>query len=661
MTTPEYGVTPQGFNSMRLEDVKDLLEDLFIAEFGDINLQAQSVVGQLVGIFAKVLADDWENLEDVYFSQYPNSASGTSLDNVVQLNGLTRLPALQTSVIGAASGISGTFIPSGSLARLAGTSEIFYSTESVTISPSRAILNRVSVTDLLAQQYNVVINNQLFVYSLPVITLSGALVAGNSISTKINGVSTVSIPFNTSSTQTLQDLASYILANFSSVVDSAIVVGDTIELTPVLGQQIIVDSVSVTGAGAPSASIVFKMPSSIEDVAGYISERIDNSLLVYSDWDMTDSFSVEAINSAYPYSISVGAGLRIDSTASPIPFLAQSYGPIAVPYNTLTEIVTPIAGWTSLTNLDAGITGRDRETDEELRARRERSLSRLGAATVEAIRSRLLQEVDGVTSVTIFENVTLTQSPITATFSLDFVSGNAVQVNFENSNIGTISYISSHLQVMNDLATLISSQDEVSSVIVGGLGNRELTISMEDAEEVEIEFNISGGVTQPNYVLSGGRPPKSFETVVEGGSDADVALKIWQLKPAGIATFGNTHVVVNDSQGNPQGIFFTRSHAVYIWANVVLTLNPQETFPSNGIQLVTQAILNYGNTLGIGMNVLLQKVQAAALSVPGVAGAAVTLAKTLSPSDTPSFSSSDIVISSVEVSEWNASRTFVSV
>src|SRR5258708_32313831 len=94
-----FGLTPAGFNAMRLADIKQALDNAFIAEFGDINLDPQSVFGQEIGVISKALADIWENLEDVYFSQYPNSASGVSLDNVTQLNDITRLPATQTSVV----------------------------------------------------------------------------------------------------------------------------------------------------------------------------------------------------------------------------------------------------------------------------------------------------------------------------------------------------------------------------------------------------------------------------------------------------------------------------------------------------------------------------------------------------------------------------------
>lgn len=656
-----FGVTPQGFNQMRLVDCKDELEDLFISEFGDVNLDPQSVIGQIIGIFSKVLADDWENLADVYKSQYPNSATGISLDNVVQLNGLTRLPALRTSVIGSATGLPGTLIPAGSLARLINTNEIFFSTANAFINNGVALGNTVNVTAATAQQYTVLISGVSYVYSLPIISFSGPIVSGNVITVRINGVNMPAVPFVTNSATTLANLASVILANAASVVATATVAGNTVKLVPVLGKQVIASSPNVSGGGAPTASIIFDTPADTATVAQYLSANIDTGSNVNSNWTSGSSFTISAADSNFPYALNVGSNLQITSTSSPVPFLAQTYGPIPAPANTLTEIVTPVAGWQSLTNPQAGITGRNQETDSELRLRREQSLHLLGAATVEAIRSRLLQEVAGVTSVTIFENVTMTQDPISIVFSADFVTGNTVQVNIDAINIGSVSYVSSHLQVMNDLATLIESQPEVSSCVVSGVGNRELTITMVEAQEIEIEFLVSGGASQPTYSQSGGRPAKSFEAVVEGGSDADVALKIWQLKPAGIQTFGNTHVVITDSQGNPQGINFTRATEVFIWVTVALTLNPQETFPDNGQELVAEAILAYGNTLGIGIDVIIQRVQAVCFSVPGIGSATIQLARTLSLSDTPSYGSSNIDIGETEISVWDLTRIEVSI
>lgn len=655
-----YGVTPQGFNKMRLIDVKNEYEDLFISEFGDINLDSQSVTGQIIGIFSKVLADDWENLEDVYESQYPNSASGISLDNVVQLNGLTRLPALRTSVIGSATGTPGTLIPAGSLARLQGSGEIFFSTANAFINNGIALANTVNVTANNAQQYTVLINGVAYFYSLPIISFSGPIVSGNVISVRINGVNNVNVPYNVSSAQTLADLASTILTNFASTVSSATVAGNTVKLVPVLGKQILVSTPNVSGGGAPTGSVIFDTPADEATVAQYLAATIDTSTVVSGTWTSGSSFNIAARSSSFPYALNVGSNLQITSTSSPISFLAQTYGPISAPANSLTEILTPIAGWASLTNPQAGITGRNQETDAELRLRRAQSLHLLGAATVEAIRSRLRQEVDGVTSVLVFENVTMTQDPISVVFSTDFTAGTSAQVEVDANNVGTATYASSHLQVMNDIAAILEAQPQIASALVGGTGNREITVTMNEAQTIELSFNLAGAGA-PTYSESGGRPAKSFEAVVEGGSDADVALKIWQLKPAGIQTFGNTHVVITDSQGNPQGINFTRATAVYIWVNVVLVLNPQETFPANGQELVSQAILAYGDTLGIGIDVIIQRVEAVCFSVPGIASATAEIARTLDLTTTPSYVTTDISIGETEISVWDLSRINVSI
>lgn len=85
-------------------------------------------------------------------------------------------------------------------------------------------------------------------------------------------------------------------------------------------------------------------------------------------------------------------------------FIAVEYGDIPSIGGTVTQIVTPVAGWTAVNNSADGSAGRDEETDAELRQRRISTISILGAATVEAIQGRILQEVDNVTAVTVYTN-----------------------------------------------------------------------------------------------------------------------------------------------------------------------------------------------------------------------------------------------------------------
>ena len=650
-----YGVTPEGFKSKRLIDIKNELDDYFIGEFGEINLDPQSVAGQIIGIYSKVLADVWENMQNVYLSQYPNSASGVSLDNVVQLNGLTRIPALQTLVTGVATGLENTLIVAGKLARIPSSNQVFFVTLDSYITRSNSVQNTVRVLNAAAQDYTVIISGIPYIYSLPNVDFSGPFIPANVITPRVNGINLPSVTYTTSSANTFTLLANSFLT--SPAVNSATVVGNTIKLTPNLGFQIVVNQIQIDGGG-PTFTISFDAPASVNDVAEYLAATINSSSNVLAI-NTLNEFELTAVSTSSPYSLNFGTNLSVISTSSPVPFLAQEYGPIPAPAGSLTEILTPVAGWQTINNFDAGVTGRFQETDEELRIRRAVSLRVLGNATVEAIRSRLLQEVSGVTSVNIFENVTLQQEDIFVAFSTDFIAGNTVGVNIDSNNIGTISFISDHITMMNSIAALIQSQTQVQSAVVGGLTNREITIEIVQSQEIEILFVIGGPTV--NYIQTGGRPPKSFEAVVQGGSNQAVALKIWQSKPAGIQTFGNTNEIIVDSQGQNQAINFSRANPIYIFATALLVLNPQEIFPPNGQFLVAQAINDYGNSLGIGADVFIQRVQAAVFTVPGIANVTIQLARTFNPNETPSYGNVDILIGATETSTWNLSRIIVSI
>lgn len=107
-----------------------------------------------------------------------------------------------------------------------------------------------------------------------------------------------------------------------------------------------------------------------------------------------------------PFAITVDSKLTISKRGSPVVFVASEKGQFEAPVGSLTSIDTPIIGWDSLYNLAAGITGREVETDTELRLRHASSVRATGSATVEAIRARMLADVDGVTSIQIYENRT---------------------------------------------------------------------------------------------------------------------------------------------------------------------------------------------------------------------------------------------------------------
>lgn len=90
----------------------------------------------------------------------------------------------------------------------------------------------------------------------------------------------------------------------------------------------------------------------------------------------------------------------------PVAMRATVTGPVVANAGTLTVILTPVAGWNSITNAADATLGQDEETDAALRLRREQELRATGAASVEAIKADLLA-VTGVEEVFVFENTTL--------------------------------------------------------------------------------------------------------------------------------------------------------------------------------------------------------------------------------------------------------------
>jgi hypothetical protein len=76
---------------------------------------------------------------------------------------------------------------------------------------------------------------------------------------------------------------------------------------------------------------------------------------------------------------------------------------------------------------------------------------------------------------------------------------------------------------------------------------------------------------------------------------------------------------------------------------------------------VAAAINTYGSTLGIGIDVLLQRVLAQIFSVPGIASGVMQIASTNEPGDTPLFGTADIVIAENEISVFDLTRITVTV
>lgn len=284
----------------------------------------------------------------------------------------------------------------------------------------------------------------------------------------------------------------------------------------------------------------------------------------------TESFRLYSNDLVTPFAITVDTKLTIVKRASPIVYIALVTGANACPANALVNIDTPVVGLDSITNLKAGVIGRNTETDTELRSRHAQSVRATGSATVEAIRARMLQDVPEVTSIRIYENRT----------------------------------------------------------------------------------NVANEFSMPSH---------SFESVIVGGVDSDIASQLWLTKPAGIETYGNVTNSVTDSNGDAQTVKFSRSVPKYGWLTIIVALYTEEVLPSAAEISIKQACVDYANTnIGVGDDIIIQRFYGAIYSaVSGIGNITINAAITDLIDGLPSYSSSNIAIGRTENAVFNISRISV--
>lgn len=112
----KYGLTPNGPNPKRLDVILDEIHTSLTEKLGVSTRQnPQSLLNHVLTNIADRIAELWEYGTDVYYSQYPSSAEGSSLDNSLQFGGITReMPAKSYYPI-LCTGLDGTTIPAGTL------------------------------------------------------------------------------------------------------------------------------------------------------------------------------------------------------------------------------------------------------------------------------------------------------------------------------------------------------------------------------------------------------------------------------------------------------------------------------------------------------------------------------------------------------------------
>lgn len=187
---------------------------------------------------------------------------------------------------------------------------------------------------------------------------------------------------------------------------------------------------------------------------------------------------------------------------------------------------------------------------------------------------------------------------------------------------------------------------------IAGIGGSTVDGIRADVLAVDGVTSASVLENQTNAVDANGLPAHSFEVVVLGGVDADIAQAIFGSKPAGILAFGATTVAVTDSEGDSVDISFTRPTTKDVWLEYDLAVDGSYA----GDAQVKAAVVAFAeDAFGQGADVVQSRLVAPAFGVIGVRDVtAVRLGFSVSPT-----LEDNLVIAVREIAAFDTSRVAV--
>jgi hypothetical protein len=173
-----------------------------------------------------------------------------------------------------------------------------------------------------------------------------------------------------------------------------------------------------------------------------------------------------------------------------------------------------------------------------------------------------------------------------------------------------------------------------------------------------ISCNIRSNRTMS--IDSEGLPPKSFQCVVEGGVVLDIAQAILDSEPAGIESYGNTSVTLDDDQGVPRTIKFSVPTQALIWVKVTRTLDSDGGYPVDGDSQIKKAIVEWALThYSAGLNVYTRDILTPINTIPGLADVLVELGNSRTTAPPGSYSSTAMTMTLTESPIFDIVRIMV--
>lgn len=707
-----FGITAQGFNLKTLELILQEIESNQRSLLGgDFDTSSDTPEGQINGIFADHIADLWEALQAVYASRTRDGAEGASLDDLGALLNLPRLEAATSKVTLYLHLDASASVPAGEIVSIGPTGTRWVTTEAVTAGsipgfyPVKAESEDEGV--ILGNAYSI----DTIVSPVSGWDDKAAVYSANAEPFDLRPFDDLVISIDGGDAQTVTfleaDFASITAATAQEVIDAieAKVTGlsgddnGTIKIysdTSGLGSSIqILGGTANPELGFDTFLVQGMNPNQPATLVCTQSETFNMStsptLFVAVDGTTPQPIAFTSDDFGYPargriFTV-VGASI---SHGESFTILDGGGGNVQFVFDQ-TNTFTTTATLYSIAYV--GTESAQQMRDLMVAAVNASSLNVSAVGTPEAEEMIVTHNAVGtVGNVNILEAVAnsgftvegmaygAASNPTSATAAQIARAINRQAVGFKAfDTLGKVELMSdavgfnSRLEITGGDANLIlgfpleaetagingaaalGRDDETDSayrlrqeIINGASGNA--TYDAMRSRLLQVDGVVQAFVfdNPTDFVDAFGRPPHSFEAVVLGGDDADVAQAIFITKPLGIESYAvpgpsGTTVGVINSQGNTIPIGFSRPDTVTMHIEVDILVDA--TFGNGdqilGEQTVKQAIKDIGDAYNIGQDLVILLLRCAPLAVTGVKDVTAIAVGTVDPP----VNTSNIVIS----------------
>lgn len=560
-----FGLLPEGFVPKTVQDILNEIQADQRQAFGpSIDTTADSVLGILNGIIADRLAELWEVGQALAAGLNPDFASGAQLDAIAALTGLTRLPS-SPSLATLRVLLNTGIINEGDLFATSGGAqfEVLAEVENGGADPAFFDVEVQSVE-------NGPIAAPAFAINTIPVTLPDVVVEASLITNAVE-------PFDLTGTTGVDFL-----------VDGA-----TVSVTWSIG-----DFGDISSATATEIESLIVMTSGIEALV-----LSNNSLAIYTTTPGAEG-SIQAV--AGPGQSALGLSTALSQGYNPNRPATKTFpnsGPFPIGVNE--QLTVEINGTVRSMSFPSP-SGLPRPVAET-------------AANITSLLPGAVAYVVGTDQIAIETVLTGSEASIG--------ENNSTQAGGDLGPLGSALAFGVDGEAI--VGRLVESDAELRQRRLDSLfnaGSGTLDSILAAVRAVPRVTSVLGRQNRTDTVDSNGLPAHSFEIVVEGGTDEDVAQAIFSKQGAGIESHrdpgaaGRT-VAVTDSQGVSVDVNFTRTTDVEIWIDITIQIDTA-VFGSGdtaaGVTEVENAILAIGNSLKVGDDVLALRFEAAPLALRGV-------------------------------------------